>query len=123
MIGFNKCKLMTRRHESGEWAEFQGIVTLAIQNGICLTFRDTETSSILCDVHPKAALKSIELVDSKENRIFKIELKKESSDVLSCVAFQVEDVSIDDCVAVLQENGFHLNNCTYVQESSFTTAS
>jgi len=109
MMGFSKCKLMRRLHLSGEWAEFQGFVTLTIQNGIGLTFRDAETSSILCDV-PKAAISSIELV--KASRMFKVELKNGSSDILSCVAFQVpgeEIVSIDDCVTILQDNDFHLN--------------
>jgi len=107
MIGFNKCKLIRRLHSSGEWAEFQGFVTVTIQSGIGLTFRDAENSSILCDL-PKPTINSIELV--RENKIFKIELKKDSSDVLSCVAFKVDEaVSIDDCVTILQENDFHLN--------------
>lgn len=56
-----------RRLQSGEWSEFQGFVSLAIQPSIGLTFRDSDTASILCDI-PRTAIQSIEL--ESDNQIF-----------------------------------------------------
>lgn len=115
MASIKNCVLLRRLQSGCDWAEYHSPVILMVHNGIGLTFRDTETSSILCDL-TKTAIISMELL---QNQIIKIDLKKDSSDVLSSIAFQVKDISIDDCASILQENGFHLNKVApYIKKSN-----